>query len=555
MKNQIKQSTSTNSELRFAAMPRVSTEKQAAQGESLRTQTTDLKEAAKQLGGKVVSWFGGQEHAVAGYERKEINKLLNDAQKKSCPGNWNAVMYTNIDRWSRDNEQSKKGLRILRDAGKRFFIRTMEIDLFDPKQLLFLGMSVEFAEFRALDTNFNSVTNKIQRAKRGRPACGTLPHARTFDKKTETWGTDPKKKTVIEDIAERYLKGDRLLDLAIKYGFDKSGLHKILTKRCGDVWMQKYRRNGEIVEVKTKVPPLLEEETIQAIKERLQANRTYAHGSITNLYLLSRMIFCEHCGYSMFGQTALDKYKYYRHPSTKHVKKCNRPGCSKNIKADDIEDIVMRHLFEMFGNPAKVQKAIEAAIPNRQKLEQDKKRSADIAIELNQIVQGRNKALRLILKGKLTEAQAEKELDKLNDREKRLTDEQNRLSENRQNVPDVHQIKAMSQKVVKRFKWHNIRLMLEKKYANREYELMTYIEKKKLLELVFSGLTINGHRMGVFIEWAENKGWKFNIRGHLINETGLLPMSDSRKDACFGDFGGAFQAHQQQKLLSKSAAC
>lgn len=547
MSNQKRQAKTTNSKLRFLVLIRVSTERQERLGESLAVQKLKIQAAVKMLGGTIAGWYGGQEHATPGYEKKEINRLLSDAKK----GKGNAFMCSHGDRWSRDNAKSREGLEIFGQYNIRFFILAQEYDLNDPDNVFCLDMFAVVGKFSSHRNKVASRDSKIKRAQDGKPSCGGKPHGRTYDKE-KGWNTDPKKKSIIEDIAERLVKGDRLLDLANEYDFDKSGLHKILTKRSGDVWVQHFRKNGEVVEVPTKVPRLLDEEIIQAIKERLQANRTYSHGSITNLYLLSRMIFCEHCGYAMFGQT-VGKYIYYRHPSTKHVKECNRPGSSKNIRADDIEDIVMRHLFEMFGNPAKVQAAIEAAIPNRQKLEQQRKRIAEIDIELEQLAQGINKVLRLTLKNRYTEAHAGKELDKAYNREKLLKDEQNRLSENRQNIPDVHQIKAMSKKVVKRFRRHNTKFMLEKKYANREYELMTYLEKKKLLELVFSGLTTDGHRMGVFIEWAENKGWKFNIRGHLISETGLLPLSDGMKDACFGDFSGA--GHQQQKLLSRSAAC
>ena len=49
--------------LRFAGIVRVSTEKQAKQGESLNVQKQHIVEAAKHLGGDVKKWCSGQEHA------------------------------------------------------------------------------------------------------------------------------------------------------------------------------------------------------------------------------------------------------------------------------------------------------------------------------------------------------------------------------------------------------------------------------------------------------------------------------------------------------------
>src|SRR5690349_8851512 len=96
--------------LRFAALIRVSTEKQEKHGESLRTQKSAVTQAVKSLGGKIVTWYGGQEHGVPGYEKKEVDRLLKDAKSKASP--FNAVIVSHADRWSRDNEKSAEGLKV-----------------------------------------------------------------------------------------------------------------------------------------------------------------------------------------------------------------------------------------------------------------------------------------------------------------------------------------------------------------------------------------------------------------------------------------------------------
>ena len=54
---------------RFASLIRVSTEKQERQGESLRTQESQIKAAVAELGGVIARRYAGQEHATAGWER------------------------------------------------------------------------------------------------------------------------------------------------------------------------------------------------------------------------------------------------------------------------------------------------------------------------------------------------------------------------------------------------------------------------------------------------------------------------------------------------------
>jgi site-specific DNA recombinase len=70
--------------LRLAPIVRVSTVQQAKQGESLKTQTSQIRQYVKSLGGVIpdMYWqYSGQEHATPGQERSRLNKLLNDSAK------------------------------------------------------------------------------------------------------------------------------------------------------------------------------------------------------------------------------------------------------------------------------------------------------------------------------------------------------------------------------------------------------------------------------------------------------------------------------------------
>ena len=106
--------------LRVAPLIRVSTEKQASQGESLRTQRQQIEIAVAQIDGVIPKYcstkYTGQEHGTSDYERNKLNQLLEDSGK----GLFDAIMVADESRWSRDNEDSKKGLRILEKNGIRF---------------------------------------------------------------------------------------------------------------------------------------------------------------------------------------------------------------------------------------------------------------------------------------------------------------------------------------------------------------------------------------------------------------------------------------------------
>lgn len=318
-----------------------------------------------------------------------------------------------------------------------------------------------------------------------------------------------------------------------------ANLHKILNQRSGDEWIQSFNSDDLNIHetVITKIPRLLPEETIKAIKAKSQANKTYTHGQITNFYLLSRMVFCEHCNYTMFGQTNHNGHRYYRHPHDKRVKSCKQKKTW--IRADELEDIVMCHLVACFGNPAALQKAIEQATPNLDKMKEYEERSKHIEKELRKIIQGRDRILRLVGRTAITESQADKELRSLKQKESRFQTEQERLQENLANKPDPHKTKSLAKQTAR---WVA---------ANQPYDKMTDKEKRALVEMVFSGKrNDNGKRLGVYIEWNE-KGWKFNIHGHLIDEEGLIPLSKRVRDDWKEhlDTSGSLQS----ELVTKSA--
>ncbi|MBS0267297.1 MAG: recombinase family protein, partial [Planctomycetes bacterium] len=248
------------SSIRFAALVRVSTEKQEKQGESLRTQRLQIEAAVEQIDGTIVEWYGGQEHATPGHEKQEVDRLLHDATR----GRFNAVIVVNADRWSRDNAKSRQGLEVLKTHGIKFFVGTSEYNLHTPEHVLFLGMSAVIGQFQASHQNKKSIENRIERAKRGIPTGGKLPYGRTFDREKEQWGVDEAKQKLIAEVARRYLAGESMAELATEKRINHSFLHKVLTQRCGTSWQLEFNSDDlnihETVEI--QIPRLLDEKTI-----------------------------------------------------------------------------------------------------------------------------------------------------------------------------------------------------------------------------------------------------------------------------------------------------
>ena len=252
----------------------------------------------------------------------------------------------------------------------------MEYDLYDPTARFYLEMSATIGGYQAsLQSEGKSLEMRIHRAKRGLPTCGKLPYGRNFNKDTAQWSIVPEVQAIMQNVAARYLNGESMGDLAREYRINQSFLHKTLTTGCGTVWKQRFCSPNLLIDetVTTTVPALLSAAIIMAVQQRAAANKTYAHGHLVHRYLLSRMVFCGACGYTMAGQTNPHGGRYYRHQLRNGAANCPlhfRPW----VPADLLEENVLDQLADLWGNPRAVEKALADAEPNKDEIAKSRRR-------------------------------------------------------------------------------------------------------------------------------------------------------------------------------------
>jgi DNA invertase Pin-like site-specific DNA recombinase len=296
------------------------------------------------------------------------------------------------------------------------------------------------AEQEKLNFLDRTKNGKLRRAlEENRPLGPKRPFGRIWDKATKTWSIDKKQQALIAEVAARYLKGESLPVLARETGMNHANLCKVLRDRCGETWPQTIRCKelGIDETVQTKVPRLLPDKTIQEIRERLKANRTYRHKPPISKhgYLLSGHVFCAECGYTMFGQRNPNRRRYYRHAHAHRDRPCSldpKPW----VNADLIEDQILIELFNTLGNPVLLEKAIKTATPNCDELAKRRKKLEE---EIERIERQRKTILGLIRKDAITATQAEADLLEVKDREATLNGQLDKLLANSY-TEDVQQL-------------------------------------------------------------------------------------------------------------------
>jgi DNA invertase Pin-like site-specific DNA recombinase len=515
--------------LRFASLIRVSTEKQEEQGESLRTQEKSNLRDVERLGGTIVERYGGQEHATPTWEKKEVDRLIADAVR----GKFDAVIVAYADRWSRDSAKSKEGLQVFRNHGIRFFVGSKEQDLFDPQVRLFLGMSAEIGEFLALVPTKKSFESRIERAKRGIPTSGKLPFGRTFDKETSKWGLDANKHAMIADIAARYVAETEtasLPQLAQEYDFDHSRLCQILRHECGPTWVVHFRSEDLNIDesVTFHVPELLDPKTIRRLRAQLDANRTNKHGQATHAYLLNGYIFCAACGSSLTGQPTKrgdQTWLYYRHASrTEAARNCPRSG-PLYPRADKIEKSVIADLFDLFGNPAAVERAVKRAVPNCEALA---KQREWVEKKLAKTERSKLFALKQHDECRLTDAEAEKKLAELAARQTGLLAERDKLAGALADVVNVEQLDEVLD-IIEREPGKVSVIIQAGENASDNYDscdgigLLNMLQDpedlRHLIRSAFAAPQPDGKPAGVYVATAADlspQAYRYQLRGRLF---------------------------------------
>lgn len=538
--------------LRFAAIVRVSTERQAKQGESLNVQKTYIEEAIHCLGGTIYRWYAGQEHATPDYERKQLDEVMREVREK--PGeNFDAIMVYHSSRWSRDNLKNAEYTKILRDNGIRFFVLTTEVDLFNPTDEFILTLNTAINQLNARQSTIASTHSRIARAQQNRPSNGKRPFGRIFKKETGEWILDETKKTMVEEWARLYIEEDvSFVELGKRYRMSQKNIHKILTERCGPKWFINFNDKAlrRIVRVELKVPELLPESIIQRIKEKCKTRRTWQHGSQKYQYPLSRIIFDKGTGYALTGTANHAGKRYYRTYRGNDI--------IYSINADELEKSIFNSLFDALGWNKNLSDAVLQEFPAIENTEELNKEKNIYEKELKSFERNQSNIINTIadynpddtgsslkaLKSRL------KELDeKIADRKFKIQIIENNLLLIPSKQDILHRLEQFEIELIEAHKMSYVR------GGNYFYDL-PFSEKQKLMRLIFGGQDELGKKYGIYIKFigGKHKRFEYLAYGRLGNIKGQIEgketYSYSDNDIYISDYSDEIKKGIRQIIKS-----
>lgn len=153
-------------------------------------------------------------------------------------------------------------------------------------------------------------------------------------------------------------------------------------------------------------------------------------------------------------------------------------------------------------------------------------RLGHISSELGKVGEARDRLIRFITRGTITEQDAEKELTELKRRETLMREEFGRISANLQHLPTVAEVQAAAEQMASAFRkrgWSD-KVWAASERANLEFDRMTWEEARSLVQMVFAGKTADGKRMGICVDGNRGRrrspSWGYRILGRLIDQWG-----------------------------------
>jgi site-specific DNA recombinase len=347
---------------------------------------------------------------------------------------------------------------------------------------------------------------------------------------------------------------------------NEATLWKVLTKRSGDMWEQKFRIRSEGVErtvpVQTRIPRLLAEDVIEKIRAKCAERRTYNRGNRVHDYLFSKIIFDAGTtsrkngstdNIALTGTTNRWGSRYYR-----PFRGQNEADPYKRymINADVLEKAVIDTLFEALSANRTLYRAVFDGNPISEHVERLTKETAGYERELKSVEKQLSNAdsailaysgddiqgFLLRLKGKVQEL--EKRKIELKTKIEALKNQLRSLPTERE-VNDKRE--WMKRQLIERIK---------RSYFSSGWTLqdLPFDDKQKLVRLIFGGRDESGKRYGIYVTPLEgragHKRYRFEAYGRLGNIDGWL---ESRTGEFWSDADNSVFTSQDADFAFKAS--
>jgi DNA invertase Pin-like site-specific DNA recombinase len=332
--------------MRAVIYARVSSREQEETGYSLPAQEKLLKEYAERKGFEVVKVFSVSESAYGKVQRKVFHQMLVFMKRNKIPvlivettdrltRNFKEVM--DIDKWLEENENHQ--VHLVREG-------TILHKNARSHEWFVWRMKVATAEFYVRQLSENVKKGQMEKIRQGwLPTKPPLGYKTAGEKGHKIPVIDEKVAPLIRRMFELYATGNysikKLVEIMYQEGLRTRGGNKLVKSRIGDLLSNPFyygviEWNGKIYPAKHE--PLISKELFDRVQLILKRKATPKYRK--HFPLFKGLIRCDECE----GLITWETHKGHWYGHCNHYRKCSQKGC---IRQEKVEEQIIPYLEKL----------------------------------------------------------------------------------------------------------------------------------------------------------------------------------------------------------------
>ena len=323
---------------RTAIYVRVSTDKQAKEGDSVPAQLSALKEYVRNHQNYVLvgEYIDDGVSGTKFDKRNELQRLLDDVKKDAI----DIILFTRMDRWFR----SVRHYSVTQDILDQHHVDWVAIwepiyDTSTPAGRLIVNQMMSIAQFEAENTSQRIKQVFDYKRKKGEVLSGRHPFGFKIENKHLV--PVPEQVDAVKFVFDTYRQTSNLGETLRRCAgtgvpTEKMGLKKMLKN---EIYIGVHNGKDDFCE------PIISKEDFAEVQRLLKIN--YKSGKNKHEYIFSGIIRCGCCGHRMSGTQTSYKKAWYRCATYwNSVKRCeNKTGFSERM----MEEYLLSRLRELIG--------------------------------------------------------------------------------------------------------------------------------------------------------------------------------------------------------------
>ena len=327
------------------AYMRVSTEKQAEEGNGLDSQRRDIENYCRKNELIISDWYIDDGYTGANMDRPELQRLVNDCSRKRVK----CVVAFKLDRLSRSMIDGLYLIERVFQPNNIIFKCVHDSVSYDsPMEQAYTQMMAVFAQLDKNTMMLRMRGGMLERVKQGYwMGGGNTPYCYTYDREKGFLVPIPERKEQANKAIDLFISGNSDVSIQKILGYPSEHTTKMVLTSVVNIGMIPYKGNV----YQGLHEPIFDKDKFELAQELRKSRRTSKTSSCNQTNLLTGLCYCGVCGCAMrYQKWTHGKHKIYccsRNKDLRYLPNHNH-NCDNSLEwADEIEKQVEEQILKI----------------------------------------------------------------------------------------------------------------------------------------------------------------------------------------------------------------